>query len=841
MANFYTTTADGNFSDAATWGKSSNSIATQGDVHATTNITPTTGGVNSAVFTAPNITGNKSIGCMIYVATKASTGSWTATLQEDSGAGFANVAGATANIAQAALLANQWHYFKWTTPYAYTVAAAGKYRIQVKVSSSSSGTAAADGAGTAIYVIDLNDIGGPPALGDRAFLLPANQSGTRTVTVTGTSGNNVGDSAVGQSNLPGQRTALCALHMSGLTADGSEGLLKWDTTASATLTVRGMINRYLGSEQRMGTVASPMPAGIIATLVYDQNGTEGTAGGRTWLGSRLILQGAPTPNTTDWKRSYVSGAGTTGSPLIISAGAAFSVNDQIMITSATTGQTEWKYIKTVNSSTSYVLSATAGGAESGLSFTHLTTDYVVTISRNVVVASNINSLGFFEYHGTSGNTTVGPVDVDWVRLETCGNSQTSKNGFLIQGNTGILGNIDYSVAWQPKYRSFMWSTCKAATTVTGLIATSGGGSVGASVVGALYLTSAGGKTFNDCFIVGCRRLGVDTSGASNLTFNRLVCNGNNLANTAPSSSGTGMLLVNTSAIRFNNCDVQGNLGSGIVHSGVQDATYSNCTIGNVSTNVIDIYATADTYTTATFVSSSFGSPTLLSNYLNGVPGSVHRFHRLNATDNKHYWYTAYGSAQSTGASLTDTTVRTPGSLGARLTPEDGTDGFLWQFYIPAKASSFVNFYGFFMLNAAFTGDASASARVEMWLPGSSVADATTTLSKATNNWQAVSLGALNSANVTDGLAQIIVYGITATAGAYVYADDFYNAGDGTTNSDKVTGLDTWLNGQPSPVITPQATSPADIWTYATSGLTTPGTTGKQLKDALTTGKFLGLK
>jgi hypothetical protein len=826
LANFFAATIDGNFSSATTWAKSSNAIATQGNIHATTNITPTTGGVNAVAFTAPNITGNKSVGAMVYCTTKAGTGDWTATLQEDSGAGFANVAGATSTITNSNMIAAAWTYFKWTTPYAYTVATASKYRIQVKVSSSSSGTAAADAAGTAIYCIELNDIGGPPALGDRGFITTANNSGTRTVTVTGTSGNNIGDNAVAAASLQVVRDAANALHIQGLTSSGAESILKWDTAASSTLTIRGMLVRAIGSETQRGTVASPLPLSVIATLIFDSNGVEGQAGGMNFSGARVIEQGSPVPNTTDWKRSYVSGSGTTIDPLIISGGAAFSVNDHIMITSAVSGQSEWKFIKTVNSATSYTLSSTAGGVEAGLSFTHLTTDYVTTLNRNIVTLSNSTTQGWHEYNRS---TIAGDVALKWARYESCGNSISGKEGWRVQGTTATQGTCDYCVGWQPRYDVFSWVSSKVATTSTGLIATSGGSTNAASTVGAFLLSSAGAKTFVDCFAVGLRRMGVQGTSSSNCTLTRFIINGNNLVGTTSSS---GLQLANCASMHYNNCDIQGNTIQGIIFSGATDNTFTNCTIGNVSTNTVDILSTTDFYNTVTFTNSIFGSATLVSNYVNAVPGTLIKFHRYQNTDNNHRWYTVFGSAQSTGATLTDTNVRTPSSLALRLTPEDGTDGFSWQFYIPAKALSIINFYGWFQLNAAFTGDAAASARVELWLPNSTVADATATLSKSTNAWQAISLSASNAANTVDGLAQVFIYGVTATPGAYVYVDDLYNAGDTMTSTDKVTGLDTWLNGQPAPIITPQSTSAADIWTFNTSNLTTPNTTGAAIKQII---------
>ena len=153
-------------------------------------------------------------------------------------------------------------------------------------------------------------------------------------------------------------------------------------------------------------------------------------------------------------------------------------------------------------------------------------------------------------------------------------------------------------------------------------------------------------------------------------------------------------------------------------------------------------------------------------------GSFVNFHAYNETAMKHFWYTNKGSAFCTGAGLTDTTVRTPGSYAVRLSPEDSTNGFLWQFYIPAKAGKITNFFGFFQKNAAFSTDV---AKVELWNPDSTSADATFTLADNTD-WQACSISKLYSGTV-DGLAIVKIYAISATAGAYLYCDDFYNAGD----------------------------------------------------------------
>lgn len=793
-------TATGAWSAAATW----NSVTNTPTLHATTNQTVNTSLRYTATFTAPNTT-NACTGVLLPVVATG-TGDWTVTLQENS-----IDTAATVTVTNANLTTSAWEYFQFATPYVFTATTAGYYRFKV-VSSASGGTCAADSGGSLFAYLATDDRTGVPATTDDVWICGPNST-TLTVTVDGTQACGSGSETV----LVLQRSILNAITIS------KGGILAADTAASCTLTYKGNICINYGGELQAGTTATCYPTGQIARFAATMT-TSGDHGIRVWPGGRFIAQGEPKTSTTLWKAMYVSGVGTAASPLVVDASVDWAVNDEIIITSTGTSATNYqesenKFIKTKVSATTFVLSDTAGGAESAFTYTHTTDAYVLNVQRNVVFDTTDITKSFYLY---AGSTTSGDVDIDWVRFETAGNLTTNKDAIRFAAVTGGYGACDYSVSYRSLYYGFYVSSTKLAATYNGLIACNSTTTAG---TGGLYLNSTVNQTFNDYFAVKNLRLGL-VSTASTCTFNRGVFNSNNTSGTALTSASGAIYILNGSALTLNNCEIQANRSAGITLNGSYGTEFASCNIGTLGTNAVDVNCIVDSLNSTLFTGCNFGSATLLNGYLIQSAGSDISFHRLNA-DNTHYWYTNTGSGQSTGAALADTTVRTPGSLGLRLAPEDATDGITWSFNIYAKSNSIVNFFGYFQKNTAF---GTSVARVELWLPGSTTADTKVTLSNTTGVWQSASLSA-NYTGSVDALATIKVVGITATAAAYLYCDDFYNAGDTTSNSDKVTGLDTWDRGKPVTIIAPQATSPADIWTFSTTYLTTADTTGKALVDA----------
>lgn len=277
--------------------------------------------------------------------------------------------------------------------------------------------------------------------------------------------------------------------------------------------------------------------------------------------------------------------------------------------------------------------------------------------------------------------------------------------------------------------------------------------------------------------------------------------------------------------------------------------FNRCGFGTKGKNLYD-FSAIQSLQTARFTDCAFNPNTfwVANNYSNFFDGSEIVFENYNTTTNNHLWYTPYGIASATGSGLSDTLVRTPGSFNVRIAPSNLSPGFSWAFLIPANKNQVVPFSGYFLKNVAMGTDV---CTVSLFLPGNPVTgtpDDTVTLSDdVSNTWtgsavQAVSLAAYYTGAV-DTFATVVINAKSTTSGAYLYCADFYNSGDTTTLYDKLAGLTIWYNGKPSPIITQLSLggiAPA-VWGVALSGLTTPGTTGKKLKDSLTTAKFIALK
>lgn len=798
-------------------------------LHATTSITVSTAARFTATFTAPNTT-DSCKGALFYMADNTFT-TINITLQEDlGGTGTWVDTASTVSLDPSIIPNSTWFYAQFASTYTFATTGANRYRYKINCVSGS-GTLAADSGGTLYSFLSVDSRTGALGTDDSLFILAPNLTGTVTVTVDGTSGScgNGGDGSI----LASQRSLNNAIIMFG------GGILQWDTAASATLKCAGHVFVCSGAGMYMGTTGSPYPSGKLARIQFSPT-VDGDFGIRVLNGGKLQMQGTPKSSTTLWKTTYSSGTGTALDPLITATAVDWDVNDEIIVcatgTSATNYQeTENKFIKTKNSATSYVLSDTKGGAASALTYTHTTDAYILNVERNVLMDTDNTSKACYLYNAS---LIPGDVAIKWTRFETVGNSAvTTKVGIQPIATTGVVASCDYSVAYRPRYRGFYFVTSKIPGTFTGLIACNGAQL--SNSVGAFSVNSLANKTFNDCFAVNNNRLGIQSSAVNGVTYNRCVAISNNTVGTVITTAGTSGWYVTTGVNTYNDCESHCNRVSGLWMNSALGSTWNRYLSGTKGENQVDIYTLTDTLNQALFDDSVFNSTTFINNYQLELDASEIRFHRYQQTDNNHRWYNNYGSAQSTGAGLSDTTVRTPGSLGVRMNPEDATTPFTWEFNIPAKAHSVVNFFGYFGANATWVADVAAVFTVELFLPGSSSADATSmptlpdVVTTPGTSWLAIVLSAQNTAD-TDGLATVRISSTSGTAGAYTYADDFYNAGDTITSSDKVTGLDTWSEGKPLVIITPQATSAADIWTFPTANLTTAGTTGNHLAKKVST-------
>jgi hypothetical protein len=792
--------------------------------HASTNTGVTSAGRLTATFTAPNIV-NAVTGVHIYITNKASTGSpttFTATLQE------ATVDTACTKTITLASVKTGWNFIKMPTPYVFTAVTAGRYRWKFTVDTGTVNIAA-DSGGTLGGYISWDDRGGTPVNGDFLFVSGFND-------LTSVSLNMNGTRAVGGSSsyVSAPRSILSGVMIS------NGGTLDFDTTANSQLTVQGTVYVADGGQYSKGSVATPLSNSYTATTIYTMSAT---AQGGIYCedGGKVILQGAPQTSTSLWKTKLVSGVGTAASPLVTADAVDWNVGDEILF-SPTSGnatnynETESRFIITKNSSTSYVLSTTSGGGEAAFTYAHSTDAWCVNVKRNIIEKGTSTTLmASFQFPAQS---VTGKVELKWVRWENIDNSLffgVVPVGYVYIGNNC---NVDYSVCYYAPNSGFYF-TGSTANTHTGLVTYSTGTpniGVNIAATGGHIATTAQQKNFVDCFVMQHGANGFCGTGSYANTYTRCYAFSCHFGGTITALAG-GFNMTGGS-VTLTDCEAHCNRSYGITANSASSFIYNNLLCGTKGINqTTDIVCVSATAATILFSNCNFGSATRLSGYLNLLLGSELRFDRINDTDDNHYWFNPYGSAQATGSALSDTTVRTPGSLAVRLSPENLTTGFTWDFYIKAPANNIVAFTGQFRKNTAF---GTSVARIELWLPGSASADATVTLSNDVEVWQAVSLSAVNTA-AKPGLATIKVVALTSTASAYLYCDDFYNAGDTVLNSDTMTGLDTWVNGKPSPVISPSAVSAADIWTFPTTNLTTANTTGNQVKKLLTVAKFLGLK
>lgn len=820
--------SSGNFNTAATW----DTVANTPSIHASTNVSVTTAGVNSVTFTAPNTT-NAVTGVAVYVGTYPAAGrDWTAELVE-SGVGT----GSIATILQTDMPTDQtsastsWLYFRLATPYTYTTTGAGAYRWNFKSTTANSGSMGADGTSTTLVCIASTDNrNSAPTTSDQCWILAHNATSPAiTVTVDGTTADIRGSGT----NRGIRQTAMGLMVGGSLTQ--SLAIIKFDTAASASLSVTGMTLVNSGGELQMGTVASPYPAAYTATWTNRQ-GAGGTNTGVYWFNNaRVILQGA---SRSYYSTTYVSGTGVAASPLVVSDSVDWNVGDRIAVTATSANatnyqETEYKFIITKNSATSYVLSDTSGGSENAFTYTHNTNAKVLLLTRNVIVTSTVQTQNVFSAPNSTSALVSGYTDIDWSYIKNIGGAggtatlTTSPSIYGIYIPPSSYTAIDYCV-FDTVVTYGIINSSRIPQTYTGnIFCASGAGSVGATASG-LGINGVG-HTFVDHYFIGNRRQGVEYRGI-NCTFTNPHFSGNNTDGIADNGA---FYLANGAPVVVTTPNIHCNRIAGVTLNTTSNSIFSNGNIGGKGANTVDVAVVADSANKILFDNCVMGSSTTVSGYLDGADGAtLIAFDTMNGTVNNHKWYTEYGSAQSTGAGLSDTNVRTSGTLNVRLNPENSSTGFKYEYQILAVPSRAVFALGFIERNAAFATD---TCLVELFLPGSTVADASQTMATTVGTYLPFSIAATYNGTVSR-YATVRISAKTTTASAYLYIADLFN---GTNN---ITNFNTWYQGQPSMIMFEQLGDAAAVWAVPISTMTTSGTIGYFIvKKLLSIAKFIALR
>lgn len=773
--------------------------------------TLTLAGITSSGVTAPNLV-NKITGVWICIATLPSNaGNITAEIMESG----VSKATATINLADARLGMN---YFRFATPYQFATLTASAYTCRLKNTVGSSGNVRTAASG--LWFQFTYDTAGALGASDDLWIGGFNDAGltTKTCTLSGTA-NTFGSKAATSIGSTAQ-TMGAALTI------GSGGTFKHDTAANCTTTLKGSVWVTAGG---VFDIRGSATKSIVSTFIIDStaNGDQGLFTATGTVGGQILTTGA----TYDQYTRYASGTGTAADPLIVSVAWDADVNDEIVIPGVAYNTNQVRFIKTRNSSTSFVLSATAGGAESAITNTPAAGSYIANLTRNVIIKPVTTTLGYYIQNAsnTAGN-------FNYTRFEYSDN--TSGKAITLSGGAtgGATSSFDGIVGYQTSITdgrhwlamSNSGDPATSVTTHTGITSynTAGTNYNGQSGVG---FQTTSNKTvnyllhYNGSSTTTCALLSLSNSSTGN-TFNNCHSYG---ANGSASPTGYAVGIFSSSGNTFNNCTINACRTNAVYLSTGTGNTFNSCNFGTAATNTIDTLCFSSTLNQALFNACSFGSATLISNYLNQLDTSSINFQEMDSNTSKHRWYTNKGSWWSAGAGLTDTTVRTASSLSLVSKPENNSTGSSWIFKIPANPTSQVGIFGYLYRNATFS---SGALTAELFLPGTLITgtpDATYTFPTTTGSWLPFNISAYYSGSVAR-YAQVKITGVTATAGAYFFIDDLYDAGTGN----KVAGLDLWDEGQPSQIMVQSDFSvvPSAVWAYSDQ-TTSTNTMGKRQVDA----------
>ena len=721
-------------------------------------------------FTAPNTT-NYATGVLLYLVAAPSSGDIEVDLRE-SGTSKRTV------IANSADLKLGFNYLRFSTAYQFTTTAANAYTAYVRNTSANSGAVGRDTAAVVPFLAVSYDTGSALGATDDVVVCGWHNSGltTKTWTITGT-GNSWGSGT--SKNL-----TTSSVRIFGATTVGNGGTLKFDQAADCTLTQYGNVFVTAGGvyDQRPGSSS-------VSRLLFtnDADGDFSLAVPSSGVGGQVLTTG----KTVSVAATYTGGAGTAASPATFTAAHGFSVGDELVIGwGGDYLKNEIRFVISIPNSTSVVWSSTFGGTESALTYTHATGKPVCNLTRNSIIGNTNNTRGFSLFNWGSQ-----ACDYSFTRLEypnclsgrgvnpSSSGVATPCDGMVLYNNSANgRGSINLSGGIPETIQDVVLLNTRG----TNFSAQSGFVLAGASnkTVRNLYHYAEPAST--TC----CAALSVAASSTA-CAIDGLWSSGANAGN----NGGGYAVGVYGSGNTFNNINVDGARQKAVLLEGGQENDFTNSKFGTTNTNVVDILCTAGVFTKARFLACSFGSGTLISGYTGMLPGSDIAFQDMDSSSSKHRWYTPKGSFWSSGSGLTDTTTRTAGSLALAIKPEDATNGAEMIVKVPANPTSQVVFYGYLYRNTTFsTGD----LKVELFLPGTlltAAPDATVTLPTTTGAWLPFTVSAYYPGTVAR-YANVRITAKTATAGAYAFLDDIYDAQTGN----KVAGLDLWDQGHISPII-----------------------------------------
>lgn len=802
-------------------------------LHATTDITISTSNTFTATFTAPNLT-NAADGLLLFLVSKGTATSIIATLQENLAGSWADTAH-TVTVTLSNLVSNDWFWARPASTYTFATTTANRYRWKITCDTGTCTLAQASTANPAF--ISWDNRTGEPANLDITYASNPNGTTPIVLTLKGTfsTGNDTGALGTPSSSTRTIQNALIITNGAKVVADQAGNL---------TCNLRGEILCGETGEFEDGTSSARLSSAY--THEYIGLGANGNPGVMAYTGSKFKAYGT---EVLDWRAETVSGVGTAANPLI-TTGNIGDVGTEVWFAASSNDaanydQCERRFIITKNSATSYVLSTTAGGAEAALTHSHPAGTRIANVKRNIIFRGNSSAAvaHYMFYDNTPGN-----VEIDSVRFQHIGGSLffgVAQLGYVL---VGVGVKFNNNVVYDSLYTGLVFASSTNGTvsseerTYSNNIAWSPTTSGAANENCTVLVNAQSSKVFENLTIFGHQYSGVKTLSSYTDQFPGLEIYGSNRSNIA---NNGGFYPTNSGALIVSNARINANRGRGVALGIASSIVFTDSEFGTLGYNQTrDVGGTASALNTALFTNCNFGSSLMIDEYLTFALGSEVAFHAYNGNELQHGWYNA------TGYTLSEPTViRSPG-LAVKMVPQNTTIGHTWQFKVPIQANSSARFQGFFLKNANL---GAGVVTIEAYLPGNPVAlgnpDIIETLTNDTGSAfvygdeQSVDRATFFNSNIP-GAMEVVVRVKSNTAGAALYIDDLFNAGDRTNTKDEITGLNLWVDGKPLPVISPSVPSATDnaaaVWAAPKVDNNIPGTMGEKHNQNLTKKQFNSL-
>lgn len=394
--------ADGNLTDAATWGVVDATALLDAE---NTNTALTTSYVESAAFTPGAITID---GIAVKIATRAVTPAAN-TISVRLAQAAATVAGTEVTINVSDLSSRNgeqgWYFFKFAAPVLLVAATA--YTVSAKTSAASMVNLFRNAtAGNWSRMLRTTTTGAPGA-GDDCHVLgewtAAATVTARVVTMNSTAATDYGS---GSTTIPSWTV-------------GASGTLQFGTTAATTYILRlsAILAIFHGGTLTMGTPAVKMPRDSSARIEFD-SAADGGFGLRVY--GTAQAQGQSRTSGKDIVQALLNTDEAAAQTVLgVDTDTGWLSGDEIAIasTTQTPGQAETRVLASDAAATTVTVTVGLTNAHSG---TTPTQAEVVLLTRNVRLESVSATLMAFVYFGPAA-----VIDFDWVAFRYLGHTSTA--------------------------------------------------------------------------------------------------------------------------------------------------------------------------------------------------------------------------------------------------------------------------------------------------------------------------------------------------------------------------------------------------------------------------------